>query len=51
MVHSLLAYPDQAEGIARTGYEKAGTFTWENDVGELLVKIERDGRVLTQTEV
>lgn len=41
MVRSLLAHPDRAEEIARTGYKRAGAFTWENYVGKLLVKIER----------
>ncbi len=41
MVLSLLAHPDQAEAIARNGYEKAQAFTWENYVEDLLVKIEK----------
>lgn len=40
-VRSLLSHPDRAETIARTGYEKALAFTWENYVEDLLVKIER----------
>lgn len=41
IVRSLLAHPDQAETIARNGYEKAAAFTWENYVEDLLVKIEK----------
>lgn len=39
IVHNILAHPDQAEAIARNGYEKAAAFTWENYVEDLLMKI------------
>lgn len=41
IVRGLMAHPDQAEAIARSGYEKAAAFTWENYVEELLAKVEK----------
>lgn len=40
-VRGILAHPDQGEMIARTGYEKAAAFTWENYAEELMAKVER----------
>ncbi len=40
-VRLLLSHPEQAEIIARNGYRKAGAFTWEHYVDDLLIKIER----------
>lgn len=39
IVRGLLAHPEEAEAIARDGYEKAAAFTWEHYVEDLLEKI------------
>lgn len=40
-VSHLLSHPDEAEAIARNGYEEAAAFAWENYVEELLKKVDR----------
>ena len=41
IVRGLLAHPEKAEGIVRSGYEKAAAFAWENYVENLLMKIRK----------